>query len=107
MYRALFPSVLLAELDRLQRDAQRIAGPATSIRGYGRNGFPARNVGGTPDSVEIYAFAPGLARYQRAFTLAQELDRDKVGAEFNNGVVKLHIPKAEHAIPRKIEIRVS
>lgn len=60
MYRTLFPSDFFAELDRLQRQAQRFAGPATSIRGFGRNGFPPLNVGGTPDSVEIYAFAPGL-----------------------------------------------
>jgi len=31
-----------------------------SIRGLGRGGFPALNVGGTPQSVEIFAFAPGL-----------------------------------------------
>lgn len=60
MYRTLFPGDLFAELNRLQREAQRFVGPTTSIRGFGRNGFPALNIGGTPDSVEIYAFAPGL-----------------------------------------------
>ena len=60
MYRTLFPSDLFAELDRLQREVQRFAGPTTSLRGFGRNDFPALNVGGTPESVEIYAFAPGL-----------------------------------------------
>ena len=60
MYRTLFPNVLFSELDRLQREMQRFSGPMTSIRGIGRNGFPALNIGGTPDSVEIYAFAPGL-----------------------------------------------
>lgn len=60
MYRTHFPSDLFAELDRLQRQVQQFAGPTTSIRGFGRNGFPAMNVGGTPDSVEIYAFAPGV-----------------------------------------------
>jgi len=60
MYRTLFPSVFFAELDRLQRETQRFAGPSTSLRGYGRNGFPALNIGGSPDAVEIYAFAPGL-----------------------------------------------
>lgn len=60
MYQAWFPNDLMTELDRLQRRMQRIAGPATGIRGFGRNGFPAMNVGGTPESVEIYAFAPGL-----------------------------------------------
>ncbi len=47
-----------------------------------------------------------LPRYHRAFTLGQELDREKVGAEFKNGVLKLHVPKAEHAKARKIEIDV-
>jgi HSP20 family protein len=31
-----------------------------SIRGISRSGFPAINVGSTPKSVEIYAFAPGV-----------------------------------------------
>lgn len=60
MYRTWFPGDLIAELDRLQRQGQRLAGATSSLRGFGRNGFPAINVGGTPDSVEIYAFAPGL-----------------------------------------------
>jgi HSP20 family protein len=60
MYRTLFPSDFFANLDRLQREFQRYSGPASSIRGFGRGGFPALNVGSTPDSVEIYAFAPGL-----------------------------------------------
>lgn len=47
-----------------------------------------------------------LARYRRAFTLGTELNCDKVGAEFRQGVLKLRIPKAEHAMPRKIEVQV-
>lgn len=46
-----------------------------------------------------------LPRYQRVFTLGQELDSDKASAEFRNGVLKLHIPKAEHARPRRIEVQ--
>lgn len=60
MYRTLFPGDIFANLDRLQREFQRYSGPASSIRGFGRGGFPALNVGSTPESVEIYAFAPGL-----------------------------------------------
>lgn len=48
-----------------------------------------------------------LPRYQRTFALGQELDREKVAAEFKQGVLKLHIPKAEHAKPRKIEVKVA
>ncbi len=44
-------------------------------------------------------------RYRRAFTLGRELDSEKIQAEFQNGVLKLSIPKVEHAKPRKIEVR--
>lgn len=46
-------------------------------------------------------------RYRRSFTLGKELDRDKVAAEFRQGVLRLHIPKVEHVKPRKIEVQVA
>lgn len=58
-YRSFFPRDLFAELDRLQREVQQAFDPTPSIRGLTR-GYPALNVGGTPRSVEIYAFAPGI-----------------------------------------------
>lgn len=60
MYRTLFPRDLFAELDRLQRDMTGFFEPSPSIRGLGRGGYPALNVGSTPGSVEVYAFAPGM-----------------------------------------------
>jgi HSP20 family molecular chaperone IbpA len=48
-----------------------------------------------------------VPRYRRVFTLSKELDPDKIAAEMNQGVLKLRIPKAEHAQPRKVQIRVS
>jgi HSP20 family protein len=60
MYRSLFPRDVFAELDRLQRDVQQAFDLSPTIRGVGRNGFPALNVGGTPQTIEIFAFAPGV-----------------------------------------------
>lgn len=60
MYRSLFPRDVLAEVDRLQRDVQQAFDLSPTIRGFARNGFPALNVGGTPKTLEIYAFAPGV-----------------------------------------------
>ncbi len=60
MYGAFFPRDLFAELDRLQRDVRQAYDLSPSIRGLARGGFPAINAGGTPQSVEVYAFAPGL-----------------------------------------------
>lgn len=60
MYRNLFPRDVFAELDRLNRELQQATEFSPSIRGLTRGGYPAMNVGTTPGSVEIYAFAPGL-----------------------------------------------
>jgi HSP20 family protein len=60
LFGSLYPRDVLAELDRLQREMQQAFDISPSIRGLGRGGFPALNVGGTPQSVEIYAFTPGL-----------------------------------------------
>lgn len=59
MYRTFFPRDLFSELDRLQRQLLTFDG-SPSIRGLGNGSFPAINVGSTPSSVEIYAFAPGI-----------------------------------------------
>jgi len=60
----------------------------------------------SPQGLEPTHAEVGLPRYRRVFTLSKELDAEKVTAEFNQGVLKLHIPKAEHAKPRKITVSV-
>lgn len=61
MYRSLFSNDIFSDLQRLQRELTQSFDPGSSIRGFGRGGFPALNIGSTPESVEIYAYAPGLA----------------------------------------------
>jgi len=48
-----------------------------------------------------------LPRYRRAFTLSKELDAGKVSAELSQGVLRVRIPKAEHAQPRRIDVSVA
>ncbi|MDQ3772888.1 MAG: Hsp20/alpha crystallin family protein [Pseudomonadota bacterium] len=45
-------------------------------------------------------------RFRRALTLSRELDTTKSDAAFKDGVLKLRIPKAEHAQPRRIQVNV-
>ncbi len=59
-----------------------------------------------PEGMEASHAEISLPRYRRVFTLSKELDADKVAAEFAHGVLKLRIPKAEHAQPRRVEIKV-
>lgn len=60
-----------------------------------------------PEGMESSHAEVALPRYRRVFTLSKELDSGKVEAELNQGVLKLRIPKAEHAQPRKIEVKVA
>jgi HSP20 family protein len=48
-----------------------------------------------------------LSRYRRTFTLSKELDPEQVSAELSQGVLRVRIPKAAHAQPRKIEVKVA
>jgi HSP20 family molecular chaperone IbpA len=60
-----------------------------------------------PEGMQASHAEVHLPRYRRVFQLSKELDADKVTAELNHGVLKLRIPKAEHAQPKKVEIRVA
>ncbi len=44
--------------------------------------------------------------WERSFTLSRELDSGNIQAAMKDGVLSLRIPKAEHAKPRKVEVRI-
>ena len=68
MYPSLlnFPGGLFADFDRVRRDLDALFGSgspaqgAQGIRAVSEGSFPALNVGHTPQSVEVFAFAPGI-----------------------------------------------
>ncbi|NGM86799.1 Hsp20/alpha crystallin family protein [Parapusillimonas sp. SGNA-6] len=61
---------------------------------------------GTPVGMEAVHAEVNSGKYQRTFSLSKELDSDKTTAQFEAGVLKLRIPKGEHAQPRRIDVRV-
>ncbi len=70
------PASWFADLDRLQRELDRDfagLGLPVSIRAVGGAGFPAINVGSTPQEVEVYAFAPGIDASQLEVTVDHNL----------------------------------
>lgn len=45
--------------------------------------------------------------YQRRFTLSDEIDRDGIEATVKDGVLRLHLPKADTAKTRKIAVKAA
>ena len=92
---------LYADLPGVPKDKLHVRIDADALTIEGEVSLPmAGNL--EPSHVEVQ-----LPRYQRTFTLGKELDSEKVSAEFRRGVLKLSIPKVEHAKPRKIEVQVA
>lgn len=60
-----------------------------------------------PAGMEAVHAEVSIPRYRRVFTLSKELNADNIEATFNQGVLKLRIPKVEQAQPRKIAISVA
>ncbi|MFZ2651093.1 MAG: Hsp20/alpha crystallin family protein [Burkholderiaceae bacterium] len=74
-----YPSSLFGQFERLRRDiddAFGVSGLPSSIRSVTPGTWPAVNVGRTPSSVEIYAFAPGL-------------DSSKIEVTLDRGVLRI------------------
>lgn len=74
-----FQGSLLGEFDRLRRELDDVfgfAGGAGSIRSVTHGTPPALNVGRTPNSVEVYVFAPGM-------------DPSKIDVTLDRGVLRI------------------
>jgi HSP20 family protein len=93
MYRSAYSRDVFAELDRLQRDLQQAFEISPSIRGRDR-GFPAINIGTTADSLEVYAFAPGV-------------DAASLEIFFDKGVLTLTGVRAAPPAPEKSTVHIS
>jgi HSP20 family protein len=45
-----------------------------------------------------------IGNYMRRFTIARDIDAERIKARMINGVLEIELPKAERAKPRRIEI---
>lgn len=91
---------LRADLPGVPKDKLSLQVEADTLTIEGEVGIPM------PEGIEPTYAEVSVPRFRRVFTLSKELDAGKVSAELKAGVLTLRIPKAEHAQPRRIDIRV-
>ena len=91
---------LYADLPGVPRDKLSLQVEADALTIEGELGLTV------PAGMEAIHAEVSRPRFRRVFTLSKELDAEKVTAEFKNGVLKLHIPKAAQAQPRKINVNL-
>jgi HSP20 family molecular chaperone IbpA len=92
---------LYADLPGVSKDGLNVHVEANTLTVEGEVGLAV------PEGMEASHAEVSVPRYRRVFTLSKELDSEKVSAELNQGVLKLRIPKAEHAQPRRVEIKIA
>lgn len=46
----------------------------------------------------------GVGDFYRNFTIAPEIDSERIAAEYRDGVLTIHLPKQETAKPRQIKV---
>jgi HSP20 family molecular chaperone IbpA len=59
-----------------------------------------------PDNMQLVYGEAQVPLYRRQFTLSRELDTSRIEAQLRDGVLRLTIPKAEDAKPRRIQVQV-
>ena len=98
MYESILnsPNSLFGQFERLRReldDVFGVSGLPSSIRSVAPGTVPAVNVGHTPNSVEIYAFAPGL-------------DASKIDVTLDRGVLRISGERASSIPTGTAEVQV-
>jgi HSP20 family protein len=91
---------LLADLPGVSKDALDVRIDSDTLTIDGRLTLA------TPQGMTASHAEVRNTRYCRTFTLSKELDAEKVDADFSNGVLRLRIPKAQDAQPRRISVQV-
>lgn len=60
-----------------------------------------------PEGLSLTYAEYNVGDYQRVFTLPNEIDREKLQASLKDGVLRLRLPKASAALPRKISVQAA
>lgn len=91
--------VVLADLPGVAKEALnvRVDNNVLTIRGHARHGVPGEAVYREYELINFF----------RQFELSDKVDQSQITADLKCGVLTLHLPKAQEAKPRQIEVKVA
>ena len=78
-----------------------------TISGRRASTLPAVEQGKGAQKLRVYAAERLSGAFSRSIRLPEYVDGDQIRATFANGVLTVHIPKANGALPRKIAVQVT
>ena len=90
---------LLADLPGVPRDQLQVRVDGDTLV------LEATAVASGPQDMELVYGEAQCPAYRRQFTLSRELDAGRIEAQLRDGVLRLTIPKAEEARPRRIQVQ--
>jgi HSP20 family protein len=59
------------------------------------------------DDLRYHVWERRYGSFQRSFTLPRTVKADDIAAEFNNGILTIHMPKVPEAKSRRISVKTS
>jgi len=91
--------VILADVPGMAKEALdvRVDNNVLTIRGHARHVVPG----------EVTYREYDLVTFFRQFALSDTVDQSHITAELKSGVLTLHVPKAQEAKPRQIEVQAA
>lgn len=60
-----------------------------------------------PENTNYLLREYGVGDFYRVFQIGEGIDADKIEAELRDGVLTLHLPKAQELMPRKIALKTT
>jgi len=65
-----------------------------------------KNIHEKREDEQFYRAERQCGDYKRSFRIGEEIDKDKISAKYENGVLEIVLPKAEMAKPKQVEIQI-
>ncbi len=94
--------VITAELPGMKKDDVQITFANNVLKIEGE-----RNKEEEKQDTNYHRVERSYGKFVRSFQVPSQIQGDKIGADFKNGILTIHLPKAEAAKPKEVEIKIS